>query len=184
MVGCLRLQTMLFRPTTGAPSSKRSRATATRSGPATIRSEAESTTRTKGGVRSTAWISGGPLDKAVVAAGRVAPSASPGQDQYWGLMHAVDWLPTLGSAVGFTPTPKTAGIVLDGTMTSTLFFTVSHAFSSATPMRTRRVLWSMWCSCWLGSDLCLEYDAVTNLGLQASITGPPWSATRPRPGLP
>ena len=68
----------------------------------------------EGGVRSTAWISGGPLDKAVAAAGRVAPSASPGQDQYWGLMHAVDWLPTLGSAVGYTPTPKTAGIVLDG----------------------------------------------------------------------
>lgn len=33
----------------------------------------------EGGVRSTAWISGGPLDAAVVAAGRVAPSASPAQ---------------------------------------------------------------------------------------------------------
>jgi hypothetical protein len=33
----------------------------------------------EGGVRSTAWISGGPLDAAVVAAGGVAPSVSPEQ---------------------------------------------------------------------------------------------------------
>lgn len=68
----------------------------------------------EGGVRSTAWISGGPLDAAVVAAGRVAPSQSEGQDYYVGLMHAVDWLPTLGSVVGYAPTPRTKGMLLDG----------------------------------------------------------------------
>lgn len=68
----------------------------------------------EGGVRSTAWISGGPLDAAVIAAGRIAPSASAEQDYYWGLMHAVDWLPTLGSVAGYTPTPRVKGIKLDG----------------------------------------------------------------------
>ena len=68
----------------------------------------------EGGVRSTAWLSGGPLDAAIVAAGGVAPSTSPGQDYYWGLMHAVDWVPTLANVAGYAATPKTAGIVLDG----------------------------------------------------------------------
>ena len=68
----------------------------------------------EGGVRSTAWISGGPLDKAVVAAGGVAPSASQAQDTYSGLMHAVDWVETLAHVAGYTATPKTKGIVLDG----------------------------------------------------------------------
>ena len=44
--------------------------------------------RYEGGVRSTAWISGGPLDAAVVAAGGVAPSKQSGQAMYFGLMHA------------------------------------------------------------------------------------------------
>ena len=51
----------------------------------------------EGGVRSTAWLSGGPLDAAVVAAGGVAPSKRPDQAYYFGLMHAVDWMPTLSA---------------------------------------------------------------------------------------
>lgn len=37
-----------------------------------------------------------------------------GQDYYWGLIHAVDWLPTLGDAAGYVPTPRVKGIVIDG----------------------------------------------------------------------
>eukprot|EP00040_Diaphanoeca_grandis_P019191 m.101165 g.101165 ORF g.101165 m.101165 type:complete len:589 (-) comp27310_c0_seq1:204-1970(-) len=68
----------------------------------------------EGGVRSTAWISGAPLDAAVVAAGGVAPSSSPDQDFYWGLMHAVDWVPTLANVAGYVAVPRVAGIKLDG----------------------------------------------------------------------
>lgn len=68
----------------------------------------------EGGVRSTAWLSGGPLDAAVVAAGGVAPSKRSDQAYYYGLMHAVDWMPTLAAVAGYKPEPKTSGIKIDG----------------------------------------------------------------------
>ena len=90
----------------------------------------------EGGVRSTAWLSGGPLDAAVVAAGGIAPSKRPDQAYYFGLMHAVDWMPTLSAGehnlrtaflfslrfhtdcccpvAGYKVAPKTAGIEIDG----------------------------------------------------------------------
>ena len=68
----------------------------------------------EGGVRSTAWLSGGPLDAAVEAAGGVAPSKRSDQAYYFGLMHAVDWMPTLAAVAGYKPVPKTPGIKIDG----------------------------------------------------------------------
>jgi arylsulfatase A-like enzyme len=50
----------------------------------------------------------------VVAAGGVAPSKRSDQAYYYGLMHAVDWMPTLAAVAGYKPEPKTSGIKIDG----------------------------------------------------------------------
>ena len=47
--------------------------------------------------------------------------------------------------------------------------TLYRAFLSSTPPHTRRVLCSAWCPCGSGADWCVEFDVVTNLGLQVKL---------------
>ncbi len=69
----------------------------------------------EGGVRVTAFISGPYLDKLQARAGAATAAAANGtQRTYSGLMHAVDWLPTLCAVAGCTPVPHTPGMAIDG----------------------------------------------------------------------